>query len=84
MKIAIINCVNQKQQIATSAKDLYTSISFRAKRAFVEAKYDKWFIFSLKYGIIEPDTTIEPYNISLGLNNRNNFKCEVVDFAALT
>jgi hypothetical protein len=84
MKVAIINCVNQKHQTATLAKDLYTSISFRAKRAFVEAKYDKWFIFSLKYGIIEPNTIVEPYNISLGLNNRNNFKCEVVDVTALT
>jgi len=79
MKIAIINCVNSKHQTAMPAGDLYTSISFRAKKAFVEKAYDKWYIFSLKYGIISPDTIIEPYNISLALNNRNNFDCEKVD-----
>jgi hypothetical protein len=72
MKIAIINCVNQKQQIAMAAGDLYTSISFKAKKAFVEKVYDKWYIFSLKYGIISPDTIIEPYNTTLVKNNRNH------------
>ena len=84
MKIAIINCVNQKHQTAMSAGDLYTSISFKAKKAFVKAKYDKWYIFSLKYGIIEPNTTIEPYNVSLGVTNRNYFIDEAVNVIALT
>ena len=72
MKIAIINCVNSKHSTAMPAGNLYTSISFRAKKAFVEKAYDKWYIFSLKYGIISPDTIIEPYNITLVKNNRNH------------
>jgi len=83
MKIAIINCVNSKHKVAMPAGDLYTSISFRAKKAFVEKAYDKWYIFSLKYGIISPDIIIEPYNISLALNNRNQFNCEKVDIIKL-
>ena len=71
MVIAIINCVSQKQSKACQAKDMYTSISFKAKQKFVNKHYDDYYIFSLKYGIIKPTDIIEPYNISLGLNNRN-------------
>ena len=79
MKIAVINCVNLKHQTAMPAGDLYTSISFKAKKTFVEKAYDKWYIFSLKYGIISPDTIIEPYNVSLSTTDRNKFNCEKVD-----
>ena len=61
MKIAILNCVNKKHEIKQQAQDLYYGISWDAKSAFVKTRYDKWYILSAKYGLIEPTTIIEPY-----------------------
>ena len=70
MKIAIINCVNKKYNKAMAAKDLYHGIAWDAKVAFVESKYDKWYILSAKYGLISPNDIIEPYNISFKKDKR--------------
>ena len=70
MKIAILNCVNKKHEIKQQAQDLYYGISWDAKSAFVKTRYDKWYILSAKYGLIEPTTIIEPYNISFKKDTR--------------
>ncbi|MBM7554524.1 hypothetical protein JOC33_003462 [Thalassobacillus pellis] len=30
-----------------------------------QCDYDAWFILSAKYGLLEPDTVIEPYDVSV-------------------
>ena len=68
--IAIVNCVNKKHPGKQQAQDLYYGRSWDAKIAFVKQTYDKWYILSAKYGLIEPTTIIEPYNISFKKDTR--------------
>jgi hypothetical protein len=52
---------------AAPARELYCSPLFRAARAYVEQKYgpDRWLILSARYGLLEPDRVIEPYDVTL-------------------
>ena len=63
--IALVSCVKQKQQRSAQARDLYTSPLFRKMRAYAERFADRWFILSAKYGLLDPDTVIEPYEQTL-------------------
>lgn len=82
IKIGIINCVNKKHDTPQQAKDLYYSMAFNAKQAFMESAYDEWYILSAKYGIIKPTDIIEPYNISFKPDKRflkHGLTQEIVD-----
>ena len=48
-----------------AAKDAYISQYFRLCKRYAEKFSDKWVIFSGKYGIIEPDMSIENYDSKL-------------------
>jgi hypothetical protein len=49
---------------AVQAKDAYSSPVFRAGRRYAEHFAEKWVILSAKYGFLEADQLIEPYNLS--------------------
>ena len=52
--------------VAAAARDLYTpSALFRGRRAYVERTCDRWFVLSAKYGLVELDTVIDPYDQTL-------------------
>jgi hypothetical protein len=57
--------VKSKHTYKTKAKDLYNSTLFRAQRAFAEHFADQWFVLSAKYGLLDPETEIEPYEETL-------------------
>jgi hypothetical protein len=66
MKIAIIGCVSKKTNYPNIAYDMYClSNTFKTQSKLVDAMYDKWFILSVKYGLIPPTQHIEPYNLTL-------------------
>jgi len=48
---------------------MYTSDWFRKARAWAERREDEygdpWFILSAKYGLLDPDEEIEPYDVTL-------------------
>jgi hypothetical protein len=44
---------------------LYTSPLFQGGRRFAEQRFDRWFILSAKYGLVEPSTVIQPYEKTL-------------------
>ncbi len=72
MKIALISCSAKKRSCPSKAKDLYDSPLF--KMSFAYAKKigaDKIFILSAKYGLLESEEIVEPYNQTL---NRMNSK----------
>jgi hypothetical protein len=70
-RLAIVNCKSKKQQYACSAEEMYSvSFQFRAQVKFIKNYYDDYAILSTKYGIIFPNTPIEPYEISLAKGNR--------------
>lgn len=68
--IGLISCVSKKRLSAAEAKDLYDSALFDKSRKFVEQRCDSWFILSAKYGLVEPEDVIEPYEETLNTKSR--------------
>lgn len=66
MNIAVIGCKAKKQDYACSAEEMYMpSYVYRAQLAFVKQTYDYYYILSSQYGLLNPNTIIEPYNTTL-------------------
>ena len=63
--LCLVSCVSVKQHAPVPAKDLYISPWFRKARACVEALGCPWYILSAKYGLVDPNETIEPYEKTL-------------------
>jgi hypothetical protein len=68
--LVIVSCGSEKiwrrhpDAGPTLARDAYTSSPFRTSRRYAEQFSERWSILSAKYGFIDPDFTIEEYNIS--------------------
>ena len=60
-----VSCVSRKQASESLAKDLYISDWFTKARNFVELTGCRWRILSAKYGLVSPDRTISPYELTL-------------------
>jgi hypothetical protein len=71
MRIALISCTKLKQNYPCQAQEMYlqSTLFKKASNYIKQQHYDKWFILSAKYGLLEPNTIIEPYNTTL--NNMN-------------
>jgi hypothetical protein len=63
--LALVACVKTKQPQPAKAKDLYTSPWFTSTRALVERHNAHWLILSAKYGLLEPEQTVAPYELTL-------------------
>jgi len=65
-KIVLISCVKKKRKNPAKAKDLYISDLFKKSYRYAQLlKPDNIFILSAKYGLLEPEQIIEPYNETL-------------------
>jgi len=65
-KIVLLSCVSKKRQHRTKAGDLYISPLFRFALQYARNQNpDAIFILSAKYGLLDLDTEIEPYDITL-------------------
>lgn len=65
-KIVLIACASQKLPHKAKARDLYVSTLFEKSLAYAgQLKPDAIFILSAKHGLLDPDTEIEPYNLTL-------------------
>ncbi len=68
MKIALISCVSKKltTKAKAKAKELYISTLFKLSLKFAfKIKSDNIFILSAKYGLLELEDEISPYNQTL-------------------
>jgi hypothetical protein len=66
MIVAITNCKSMKQNYACSVDEMYSkSYVYRAQHELFNKAYDKYLIFSAKYGLIPPTKVIEPYDLAL-------------------
>lgn len=63
--IALVSCVSSKEPHAAPARDLYTSALFRKAREYAERNADAWYVLSAKYGLVDPNRVIEPYDVTL-------------------
>ena len=75
IKIALISCTKLKQSYPCEAQEMYLpSQLFKKAINYIKQKnYDKWFILSAKYRLLNPSDLIEPYDLTL-----NNIKLEKV------
>jgi hypothetical protein len=64
-KIGLVSCVSRKQTQIAAAQEIYISDLFQKSRAYVERHCDRWYILSAKHGLLNPQTQIEPYDITL-------------------
>lgn len=63
--LVIVGCGSAKADRRRAAKNLYTSTYFQKKRAYAETVGDEWLILSAQHGLIEPETTVAPYDTSI-------------------
>ncbi len=63
--IGLISCVSRKRPIASRAEDLYDSALFLKSRDYIRSRCGTWAILSAKYGLVDPDQVIEPYEETL-------------------
>ena len=62
----MVSCVSVKQLGIHKAKDLYISEWFKKVRSYVENNnYDKWYILSAKYYLVNPEQELPYYEMYL-------------------
>lgn len=64
-RLFLVSCVKTKLPRPARAKDLYVSDWFRKARAYVEREGGEWRILSAKYGLVDPEEVIQPYEKTL-------------------
>ena len=64
-KLILVGCVKTKRDARSAAKDLYNSPLWRSRRAYAERFGTDWYILSAKYGLVDPEETIAPYDLAL-------------------
>lgn len=63
--VYLVSCVSVKKTSKAAAADLYISSWFKKAKAYTVERADVWFILSAKYGLVRPDTLVEPYEKTL-------------------
>ena len=62
-RIGVILCSKSKQDYTCSVREMYDcSISFKARRIFMDLAYDEWYVNTTSKGFMEPSMVIEPYD----------------------
>ena len=64
--VALVACSSRKLPRPAPARDLYQGQLFKAARAYVEARGWPWHILSARYGLVDPDLVLEPYDQPIG------------------
>ncbi|KKG11768.1 hypothetical protein EO98_16015 [Methanosarcina sp. 2.H.T.1A.6] len=65
-KIVLISCVSKKLPYKTKAKDLYVSPLFKYNLKYAKSlNPDKILVLSAKYGLVDLEREIEPYDKTL-------------------
>lgn len=73
--IVLISCVSKKRTQKSRARDLYISPLFVKNLHYAEKLApDQIFILSAKYGLVELDDEIEPYDLTLNTMSSQEIK----------
>lgn len=81
--VVLISCGSQKQSMDAKASELYTGCLFREYLAYANHLCpDDIFILSAKYGLVELDVRIAPYDVRLDKQPKANRKKWAVDVLA--
>ena len=66
LKIVLVSCVKRKLKVPAKAKDLYTSTLFQSNMKYAHLlQPDAIYILSAKYGLLDLDQEINPYEMTL-------------------
>jgi hypothetical protein len=66
MRIALISCSSKKQSHPCKAMEMYSASPLFTKAfSYCCKNYDKVYILSAKYGLLDPEEIIEPYDTNL-------------------
>jgi hypothetical protein len=67
LRIALVACAKTKLRRPARASELYASPLFQLTREFVEGglAYFAWHVLSARYGLVDPDEVLEPYDLTL-------------------
>lgn len=72
-KVILLSCVSKKVNEKAKAKDLYLSPLFKKSLAYAyKLKPDAIYILSAKHHLLELDSVIEPYDITLNKMKKND------------
>ena len=69
--VGLISCVKTKKDYASEAKNLYNSQLFLSSKKYAEQRLDKYYILSAKYGLLNPEQIICPYEETLNEKSKN-------------
>ncbi|HEV2638719.1 MAG TPA: hypothetical protein VGX23_26460 [Actinocrinis sp.] len=62
--ILLLGCAKSKLTTPAAAKDLYwPSTMVRARRRFAEERGAPWFILRSKWGLLDPEQLVAPYEM---------------------
>ncbi len=64
-RVALVGCVKKKLGRAAPASELYISPLFQRQKEWAIARCGSWLILSAKYGVVRPDSVIDPYEMTL-------------------
>jgi len=74
-KIVLISCVSKNLPYKEKVKNLYISPLFKNKLDYAQKfKPDKIYVLSAKYGLLNLETEIEPYDLTLNNMSLNEVK----------
>ena len=75
MKIGLISCTKKKKLSPCQAQELYSdSTLFSYVLDYCRKHYDKIYILSAKYGLVELNQKIKPYDLTLKTMKKVNGK----------
>lgn len=63
--LVLVSCSSKKHHLPQPAQRLYRSQLFRKARGYVWRNGYPWAILSAEHGLVTPDQTIEPYDVTL-------------------
>src|SRR5688572_24263539 len=61
----LVGCVKSKGTRSAPARELYQSQLWAGRRQYAEDSGLPWLILSAKYGVLDPDDRVEPYDLAL-------------------
>ncbi len=63
--VVLVGCVKTKGAAAAAARELYRGALFERRRRWAQAAGRRWFIISSRWGLVEPEEVIAPYELYL-------------------
>ena len=64
-RVVLLGCVKQKLDHRAPAQDLYVSALWSGRRTHAQASGYPWLILSAKHGLLDPEQSIDPYDVAL-------------------